>query len=270
MPYAAEIFDAALRIAPDDVDSVLAFIRAWGLLGTRLPDHYTARWAQKGETVWGARRALKELQRHFAWAQALQRREWRSPDVPGLWGDQDAFLDALREVLPPPEHVALEHPWFDSRWPDLVPRAAMSRPAQPYPDPYVSALVRGHCFTEWARGKDVRPRDREEANWRAFGWAITEHLRAIHPAVGWNRGPTAAWSVPRLVDLLWVQLWNIVTGGGRMRRCRHCGKWFPGKRRGKVYCSRTCTNRASAAASYEARRNAVTRAARQQGRRPRR
>jgi hypothetical protein len=249
---AAEIFDAALRVIPNDVNSMLAFVRAWGVLAHGgLFEH----------SIWATRRAFQELQRHFAWAQALHRGEWRSPAVPNLWGDQDAFLEALRTVLPPPEHSKLLHASkrLDARWPDLVREAAMSRRPGEYPDPYVAAFVKGH-FWSWHVRTKVRPRNREEMHWRAFGWAIEEHLRGVQPTLSWGVGrPTAAWLVPQLVDLLWVQLWNLMTGGAAIRQCRHCRRWFPVDRRGKVYCSRRCTNRASAAASYEARKNTATR-----------
>jgi hypothetical protein len=253
MPHAAEIFDAALHVAPDDVESLLAFVRAWGVLGgSVLPDH----------SVWASRRAFRELQRHFAWAQALHHREWRSAAVPALWDDRDALLDALRVLLPPPEQARLDPPWQDERWPDIVRAAALtdrrSHRRSTFPDPYVAAFVKGHLYAAHARS--ARPRDREEQHWRAFGWAVGEHLRLVNPAVDWSSsGPRAAWEVPRLLDLLWVQLWNIATGGAAIRQCRHCRRWFPVDRRGKVYCSRICTNRASAKASYEARKTKARR-----------
>jgi hypothetical protein len=254
VPLAAEIFDAALHVNPEETGEILAFVRSWGCLfhGGALDN-----------SVWVTRRAFRELQRHFAWAQALHHRAWRSPAVPSLWGDQDAFVGALQAVLPPPEHRKL-HPsrWSDPRWPDLVRGAVMSRsPLNPgaYPDPYVAAFVKGH-FWNWHVRTTGRPRDREEMHWRAFGWAIEEHLQGVQPTLSWTgERPTPAWLVPRLIDLLWVELWNLETGGAAIRQCRHCRRWFPVDRRGKVYCSRRCTNRASAAASYEARKNAATR-----------
>lgn len=249
IPQAAELFDAALHVAPEDTDSLLAFVRTWGPL-----------FGAPG-SVWETRRAFRELQRHFAWLQALHRHEWRSPAVPALWDDQDALLDALRALLPLPEHARLDRPWQDPRWPDLVRAVVLTdleRRRRAYPDPYVAAFVKGHFHA--ANARTARPRDREEHHWRAFGWAIGEHLRSVNPAVGWDADrPTAAWEVPRLVDLLWIQLWNLATGGVAIRQCRHCRRWFPVDHRGKVYCSRVCTNRASAKASYEARKRAQRR-----------
>jgi hypothetical protein len=251
IPQAAEILDAALRVETDDVESMLRFVRAWGVLGTSVPFEHS---------VWATRRAFREVQRHFAWAQALHRREWRSPSVPALWNDADAFSEALRAVLPPPEHGKLAERTHDERWPDLVRDVVLSdlhRSRRAYPDPYVAAFVKGHFYVSWSRSVEVRPRDREEQHWRAFGWAISEHLRGVRPALDWRAGRViAAWDVPTLDALLWVQLWNVATGGAAIRQCRHCRKWFPVGRRGKVYCSRVCTNRASAAASYEARKRA--------------
>jgi hypothetical protein len=248
VPQAAEIFDAALRVVPDDVDSLVSFVRAWGIMGSgSVPFDYS---------VWATRRVFRELQRHFAWLRALQVSSWRSPSVPSLWNDREAFLDALRQVLPPPEHSKLGQPWRDDRWPDLIRDAALTdldRPRRTYPDAYVAAFVKGHFYVSHAR--EARARDREEQHWRAFGWAIGEHLRFVNPAITWIGGrPGAAWELPRLEDLLWVQLWNLATSGAAIRQCRHCRRWFPVDRLGKVYCSRKCTNRASAAASYEARK----------------
>ncbi len=255
VPEAAIIFDEALRVVPDDAESVLTFVRRWGLPTGEYPDY----------SLWSIRRVFRELQRHFAWARALQAHEWRSPAIPSLWDDQDAFLDALRMVVPPPEHSNLEAPRHDPRWPDLVRNVVLQDVGgfgdpNPY-DPFVSAFIKGHFYvTSHARREHVRPRDREQAHWRAFGWAIRNHLRLVNPAVGWDAGrPNASWFMPRLVDLLWVQLWNLVTGGATMRQCRHCRRWFPLDRRGKVYCSRVCTNRASAKSSYEARKSRARR-----------
>ena len=253
VPDAAVIFDEALHVPPDDRESMLTFVRRWGVLGATVAGL---------DSVWATRRVFRELQRHFAWAHALQAHEWRSPAIPSLWDDQDAFLDALRvNVLPPPEHSKLSTRTYDERWPDLVRNVVVQDAVNfdgPNPfDPYVSAFVKGHFYvSSHVRSAHVRPRDREEAHWRAFGWAIRDHLRLVSPAVGWDAGRVrASWSMPRLVDLLWVQLWNLVTGGATMRQCRHCRRWFPLDRRGKVYCSRICTNRASAKSSYEARKS---------------
>ena len=243
VPLAAESFDAALHVTPGDTESILAFTRAWGVLGPSVVSDCS---------LWATRRAFSELQRHFAWARALQSHEWRSPAVPNLWDDQDGFLVALRAVLPPPEHSKLAA--------DLVRAVGLTdlqSVRRTYPDPYVAAFVKGHFYASWARR--VRPRDREAHHWLAFGSAIGEHLRFVQPAVSWDNGrPVASWELPRLVDLLWVQLWNLVISGATMRPCQHCGKWFAVDHRGKVYCSRKCTNRASAKASYEARIKSAT------------
>jgi hypothetical protein len=254
LPHGPEILDAALRVQPDSGESLLAFVRAWGPLGT-LGD----------SSVWASRRTFRELQRHFAWLQALHRHEWRSPRVPQLWEDQGALLEALRAVVPPPEHPRLEVR-SDPRYPDVVREAILTDlrcARRTYADPYVAAFVKGHLYAAQARAG--RPLDREAQHWRAFGWAIGEHLRDVNPAVGWDAGhPTAAWEVPRLVDLLWVQLWSLATSGAALRQCRYCRRWFALDYRGKLYCSRKCTNRASAAASYKARK------AREKQRTPRR
>jgi hypothetical protein len=258
VPLGPEIFDAALRVTPEDTGSILAFVRAWGPLGPSVPFDYS---------VWAARRTFRELQRHFAWLRALQGRNWRSPAIPNVWEDSDGLVDALRVVLPPPEHGKLEPPWPDPGYPELVREVIFTderRDRRSYPDPYVAAFVKGQFYAWWAR--TGRPSDREERHWRAFGWALAEHLRRVQPMVTWGGDrPEAAWEIPHLVDLLWVQLWNLTTGGAAIRQCRRCGRWFAIDRRGKVYCSRVCTNRASAAASYQ-RKTATARAGRGRGR----
>src|SRR5262249_4176846 len=106
-------------------------------------------------------------------------------------------------------------------------------------------------------------------HWYAFGLAISEHLRGVQPALGWTGRPSPTWEIPRLVDLLWVQLWNLETGGAAIRQCRHCRKWFAVDHLGKIYCSRECTNRASDKVWYAGNKARANRARTQRGRRSR-
>jgi hypothetical protein len=197
-----------------------------------------------------------EVQRHFFWLKALQEHRWRDSTIPSLWGDRRASLAAALELLPPPEHTAVIGP--EGIGPDgetgylpALQEAALAGGGSPY----LAAFAKGHYLVDRARSRAVRPSVRDEAHWKAFGAALTQHLRLIHPTVRWMKDrPVAAWSVRRPADVLWVQLWDLTTGGATMRQCRHCHKWFALDHRGKIYCSRVCTNRASAAASYKARR----------------
>jgi hypothetical protein len=262
VPQASEIFTAALDLSPDEPASLMAFIQRWGHLavGTGLSSEAASIDAKPNafaltDTVWATRRALRELQRHFAWLRALQAREWRGPAVPALWDEIppppaahgagiDACLEAALELVPPPER-----PDFTKTSPiGWLQIAEITSPL----GPDLAAFVRGHQLG-W-RARRVRPRDREQAHWSAFAAAITEYLRLVHPTMRWSGGhPTAAWRIRRLVDVLWIQLWNLATGGVCVRRCRHqrCRKWFPVDRQGKVYCSLECSHRGSAAASYQ-------------------
>jgi hypothetical protein len=105
-----------------------------------------------------------------------------------------------------------------------------------------------------------------EADWRAVAEQLEPWLSSVHPTIRWDRdeGPLPAWTVGRPVELLFVTLWDWATQGGQMRRCRRCDAWFVRRDPRKIFCTTACTNRASAAASYERRRHAMAR----KGRKP--
>lgn len=107
-----------------------------------------------------------------------------------------------------------------------------------------------------------RRRRPDEHAWRAFANVLGQRLFSVHPTIGWSKteGPLPAWDVRTPVELLWMTLWEwATTPSGRLRRCRHCTAWFVAGDPRKEFCTRTCTNRASAAASYERKRRAMRR-----------
>jgi hypothetical protein len=250
---AGAALDAALRVQVHAPASLTTFVDQWGLLGVGLGttegEMSLATQPQvvlQFDTVWATRRALSELQRHFAWLRALRDRNGRAPEVPGLWLDEAQCLEAARALLPAPLRGGLSR------------RELRRAGSFGHPDPYIAAFAKGHRIAAIANNRRLTSvREREPTHWAAFSQSISPHLRLVHPTIRWMKDRSAAaWAVRRLADVLWVALWDLATGGASIRRCRHCRRWFPVDRRGKVYCSRQCTNRASAAASYEARKRA--------------
>jgi hypothetical protein len=92
-----------------------------------------------------------------------------------------------------------------------------------------------------------------EGAWREFGRSLDAHLSALSPTVRWHPqdGLLPALTVKKPREVLWATLWDVATRGGRLRRCRHCQILFPADDPRKVFCSKTCTNRASAARWYQ-------------------
>ncbi len=252
---APDLLTDAVSVAADDDSALLAFVRRWGVPGVGIgkaeADIQVETKPQSKhpfESVWAVRRLIREVQRHFEWLRALREHKWRSPAVPDLWRDPAACDDAALALLPPPEHATFIRHDVTLHLPTLFRAATFSSSS-----PYLAAFAKGHYLAD--RARSVRPRDREEAHWQAFAEALTQHLRLVHPTIRWMGGrPVAGWIVRRPADAIWVQLWNLATGGAAIRQCPHCRGWFAVDHRGKVYCSRVCTNRASAKASYEARK----------------
>jgi hypothetical protein len=162
--------------------------------------------------------------------------------------DRGPYMEAARVLLPPPERERLVHQRLYS--------AGMFGDE----NPYLESFAKGNQVT-W-RVREFPPADRPRGYWLAFSAAITAHLRGIHPTIGWHDRPTPTWVVARPIDAAWVAMWDWVTRGARLRRCQRCREWFAPERRGKVYYSTTCANRATSARAYEEKKRQQRRAKR--------
>jgi hypothetical protein len=103
-----------------------------------------------------------------------------------------------------------------------------------------------------------------EAEWSTFVTSLEPFLRNIRPTIRWDPvvGPRPSWIVRNPAEVLWASLWDWATRSGRLRRCRRCDVLFPAEHPRREFCSRTCTNRASAAEWYRKKGRARRRAAR--------
>jgi hypothetical protein len=104
----------------------------------------------------------------------------------------------------------------------------------------------------------------DEEEWGAFAESLYPFTARIRPSIRWTKdgGATPCWYVEAAADVLWATLWDWATGGGNLRRCRHCDAWFHQENPRKEFCSRVCANRASAARWYRKKGRRLRRAAR--------
>lgn len=273
---AAELLREALQVNTKDEASLLDFANSWGLLGVGLGTvEETADLLRRPQaqplfdSVWATRRAIEALQASFRWWRALQARRWSSPAIPSLgsaWpsattpqsraestiAQRRALARVARAVIPPPDYgrLELEADPSDDRS-HLVDRVVLGG----HEDPYLCGAIQGAYLADLARHPSKGGvRGEAERPWRAFAAAVTPHLRSVHPTIEWraiDRRPVPAFRARRLIDFLWVTLWDWVTQGARLRRCPNCQGWFPATRRGKIYCSPMCANQASSKAAYK-------------------
>lgn len=117
---------------------------------------------------------------------------------------------------------------------------------------------------EWLERLKLGPAG--ERDWGAFAESLEPFIKGISPTIRWERdaGPQPCWKVTSPRSLLWATVWDWATRGGQLRRCRNqkCEVLFPADDPRQEFCSRPCTNRASAAAWYRKKGRAERRAAR--------
>lgn len=92
----------------------------------------------------------------------------------------------------------------------------------------------------------------------AFWRRIAPWLRGTQPAIRWDPvygDLQPALHMRRLLDVLYIALWDWMTQGGtRIRRCPDCGAFFPQGHARQRFCGRNCANRAAARAAYARRK----------------
>jgi hypothetical protein len=70
------------------------------------------------------------------------------------------------------------------------------------------------------------------ATWSGLADGLHAHLSGVHlSARATDRGLVVSYSVTRLIDLIWLEVWDRATEGKRLRRCPECGALFPPSRR---------------------------------------
>lgn len=242
----------ALRVDVASLDSLLVFVRSWGLLGVGTGESAQAERLlsmsasePNFDSVWATRRALTVVQEHFQWLRALKNGQWSATSIPRASREGD-ILDAARALMPEPDWRALED-GYEGDGTALRRKLSMFGTT----DPYVASFARRQMLLHAAHlPVDQRGawgnRPTAEMHWRAFASSIEEHLRRIHPAMRWEpgRGPVPTWRVRAPIDAIWAAIWDEATTGGKIVRCPGCHTWFSRSRRNQVYCSDACANRA--------------------------
>jgi hypothetical protein len=249
-----DLLRAALGVDVSSTDSLLAFINTWGQLGVGLglgrdavARLQRARARHMFDSVWATRRALSALREHFLWLVALKRRAWSAPEIPRAPESDDALREALLTLIAEPDRAAAI-----TSGEDLLALTMVGAP-----DPYVSGVARRAVFLRAVHAADLGTwRDTgvtaPELHWRAFSVSLEDHLRLVHPMIRVSKtGPAPAWRVTAPIDVLWAEIWNFATLGGRIVRCPDCREWFVRDRRNKTYCGATCANRATSRRWYE-------------------
>ena len=105
----------------------------------------------------------------------------------------------------------------------------------------------------WIQKRLVALADLQEGrrrDWDEFAFDLSSVLGNIRPATRpMANGLVPCYSVPRLLDALFLGMWQRATGGARMRRCPECGALFMPDRRDQMYCKtdgqQKCARRAS-------------------------
>jgi hypothetical protein len=78
--------------------------------------------------------------------------------------------------------------------------------------------------------------------WADVASVFRERLAGVHvqARVTPRSGRVACFRVPRLIDALYLELWNVATGGKRLRRCKRCEDFFVRGREDQVFCTGRC------------------------------
>ncbi len=79
-----------------------------------------------------------------------------------------------------------------------------------------------------------------------YTWAdvievLEEHLQGVRfSARLGSRGLVPHLPVRRLLDALYLELWDLATGGKRLRRCKRCETFFLRTRQDRIFCTGRC------------------------------
>jgi hypothetical protein len=130
-------------------------------------------------------------------------------------------------------------------------------------------LNRFRQHVEWL-GKVKSSSRAREREWGEFVASLAPFLERIRPTIRWDphAGARPCWTVRTPRDVLWATLWDWATRGGELRRCRRCSVLFPTDHPRREFCSRICTNRASAAEWYRKKGRRLRRSHRRRREKP--
>jgi uncharacterized protein DUF6076 len=77
--------------------------------------------------------------------------------------------------------------------------------------------------------------------WADLIAAFDEHLKSVRFSAGLGRrGLVPRLPVQRLLDALYLELWDVATGGKRLRRCKRCERFFLRSRADRIFCTGRC------------------------------
>jgi hypothetical protein len=99
----------------------------------------------------------------------------------------------------------------------------------------------------WLRSiKMLQDGEKTVTTWPDLAMIINGGLGRVHPATRVTAsGLDPVYRASCLLDVIWLQLWDMATGGKKLRRCRDCPAVFIPTRANQTYCSRLCANRPS-------------------------
>src|SRR5262249_34388109 len=104
----------------------------------------------------------------------------------------------------------------------------------------------GHALRELARWIDVvqalQAHRRRPETWADVARVFDCRLARVHlqAQVTPRSGLLPAFHVPRLIDGLYLAVWDVATGGKRLRRCKRCGDFFIRGREDQIFCTGRC------------------------------
>jgi hypothetical protein len=77
--------------------------------------------------------------------------------------------------------------------------------------------------------------------WADLIRVFDEHLESVRfSASRGQRGLVPRLPVQRLLDALYLELWDLATGGKRLRRCKRCERFFLRSRADRIFCTGRC------------------------------
>ncbi len=114
--------------------------------------------------------------------------------------------------------------------------------------PFDGVAATGQCLVwlqRWLEAYHELKRGRKtEAAWPTLAEMLRGALAGIQPDCRpMKRGLDPLYRVPRLLDALWLEVWEIATEGKRLRRCPECRALFLPGRANQDYCTHQCANR---------------------------
>lgn len=88
----------------------------------------------------------------------------------------------------------------------------------------------------------LQERPRGTKTWSDVASLFQKRLAGVHLQARVTRHPglMPSFHVPRLIDGLYLELWNVATGGKHLRRCKRCEDFFIRGREDQIFCTSRC------------------------------